>query len=90
MTSAVLKLETEIQKRIAGVAMFGSTLYKSNKGIIPGFPADRAKSWCNKTDGVCTTNSVIITAGHLSYSSSDINAAANWLVSNVKRMAESA
>jgi cutinase len=53
MTTSVPQLPIEIQKRIAGVALFGSTLNKQNKGLIPGFPSDRAKTWCNKSDGVC-------------------------------------
>jgi cutinase len=86
MTTAVPKLPLEVQKRIAGVALFGSTLNKQNKGLIPGFPSDRAKTWCNKSDGVCG-GGLNVNAGHLSYSNADLKAAGAWLAGNAQKLA---
>jgi cutinase len=47
------KLDASLKSKVAGVALFGSTLNKQYKGIIPNFPSDRAKTWCNASDGVC-------------------------------------
>jgi cutinase len=47
------KLDASLKAKVAGVALFGSTLNKQYKGIIPNFPAERAKTWCNASDGVC-------------------------------------
>lgn len=85
MSTSVPKLGKDIQARIAAVALFGSTLNKQNRGVIPGFASDRAKTWCNKNDGVCS-GQLNVNAGHLSYSKSDLNAAAVWMAGNGKKL----
>jgi cutinase len=49
MVRSVPKLDEGLKKKIAAVALFGSTLNKQYNGGIPGFPTDRAKTWCNKS-----------------------------------------
>jgi cutinase len=87
ITTAIAKLPIEIKSRIAGVALWGSTLNKQNKGLIPDFPADRAKTWCNKSDGVCG-GQLLINAGHLAYTQSQFKEATTWLAGNVQKLKE--
>jgi cutinase len=79
------KLDGSIKKKIAGVALFGSTLNKQYNGHIPNFPANKARTWCNKNDGVCG-GQLNVNAGHLAYSSNQINEAATYLANLAKKM----
>jgi len=77
-------LDAALKSKIAGVALFGDTRNQQDKGHIPNFPEERSKVWCNKSDGVCG-GQLNVNAGHLSYSSGDINAAATYLANLAKR-----
>jgi cutinase len=79
------KLNAQVKGRIAGVALFGDTRNKQDNGHIPNFAKDRSKVWCNSNDGVCG-GSLNVNAGHMSYSSSQINEAASYLAKMVKSL----
>jgi cutinase len=85
MVRTVPKLDANLKKKIAGVALFGSTLNKQYKGVIPDFPSDRAKTWCNKSDGVCG-GGLNVNAGHLSYNSKQYAEAATYLAQKAKSL----
>jgi cutinase len=80
------RLDAGLKAKVAGVALFGSTLNLQYGGRIPNFPKDKAKTWCNVTDGVCG-GQLLVNAGHLSYSNLQINEAATWLAGRAKRNA---
>jgi len=77
-------LDAGLKGNIAGVALFGDTRNSQDKGHIPNFPTERSKVWCNKDDGVCG-GQLNVNFGHLSYSSTDINAAATYLATLAKK-----
>jgi len=77
-------LDAALKGKIAGVALFGDTRNQQDKGHIPNFPTERSKVWCNKNDGVCDGN-LNVNAGHLSYSSTQINEAATYLAGLAKK-----
>jgi len=77
------KLTEQIKGRIAGVALFGDTRNKQDGGHIPHFPPERSKVWCNANDGVCD-GQLTVNAGHLSYSNTQMYAAADWLAGLAK------
>lgn len=83
MHNVVSKLNGNLKSKVAGVALFGDTRNKQDGGHIPNFPSQKSRVWCNKNDGVCG-GSLNVNAGHLSYSSSQINEAANWLAGLAK------
>ena len=83
MHNVVSKLDGGMKAKIAGVALFGDTRNKQDGGHIPNFPQERSRVWCNKSDGVCG-GGLNVNAGHLSYSSAQINEAATWLASRAK------
>jgi cutinase len=78
MHNVVAKLDAGLKSKVAGVALFGDTRNKQDGGHIPNFPTQKSRVWCNPSDGVCG-GGLNVNAGHLSYSSSQINEAANWL-----------
>jgi hypothetical protein len=53
MFNTVSKLPENIKSRVVGVALYGYTKNKQNKGVIPNYPADRVKVFCPPSDGVC-------------------------------------
>lgn len=76
-------LDAGLKAKIAGVALFGDTRNKQDKGHIPNFPEGKSKVWCNPSDGVCG-GALNVNAGHLSYSSTQINEAAKYLAGLAK------
>ncbi|KAF2430211.1 cutinase-domain-containing protein [Tothia fuscella] len=78
-------LSDEIKSKIAGVALFGDTRNKQDGGHIPNFPNEKARVWCNASDGVCG-GGLNVNAGHLSYSASQTGEAAKWLDERIKAM----
>jgi len=78
-------LDSSIKSKIAGVALFGDTRNAQDKGHIPNFPTERSKVWCNKSDGVCG-GGLMVNAGPLSYSNSQIREAATYLASQAKSL----
>lgn len=77
------KLSEEQKGKLAGVALFGDTRNKQDGGHIPNFPSGKSKVWCNPSDGVCG-GLLNVNAGHLAYSSSQINDAASYLAKLAK------
>jgi len=77
------QLDASIKSKVAGCALFGSTLNLQYGGKIPNFPRDKARTWCNVSDGVCG-GQLLVNAGHLSYSNTQINEAARWLAGKAK------
>jgi cutinase len=76
-------LDAGTKAKIVGVALFGDTRNKQDRGHIPGLAADKSKVWCNKSDGVCG-GGLNVNAGHLSYSGKQIREAATYLASKVR------
>jgi len=68
MLNAIESMTAEQKARIAGVVLFGYTKNKQENGEILGFPADKLKVFCRPDDGVCG-GALVVTAGHLGYSS---------------------
>jgi cutinase len=75
-------LDSGTKNKVVGVALFGDTRNKQDGGHIPNFPAAKSRVWCNPSDGVCG-GQLMVNAGHLSYSSAQINEAAKWLAGKV-------
>ena len=74
---------------LKGLVLFGDPF---NGAPIKGYPRDKIKDYCEPTDGVCE-GKLAISAGHLSYSSSnrggkgtDVANAAKWMNEQVKKV----
>lgn len=63
-------MDSAIKDQIAGVVTFGDTQFRADKGVIPNFPAEKLKVFCDPLghdtvcDGVLTA---AVLAPHLSY-----------------------
>lgn len=66
MVASVRRLSDDVKSRIAGVVLYGNTRNAQEGGKIPSFPAEKAKTYCNISDGVCG-GGLVVTAGHLTY-----------------------
>jgi cutinase len=76
------RLSPDILSRIVGVVLYGDTRNRQDNGIIPGFPVNRVRMFCNSNDGVCG-GKLVINAGHLAYAN-QIAAGANFLAESVR------
>jgi cutinase len=76
-------LDARTKAKIAGVALFGDTRNRQDRGHIPNFPSQRSRVWCKPGDGVCG-GQLLVNVGHLSYSARDIGQAATWLAGRAK------
>jgi cutinase len=85
MHNSVSRLNAQLKAKVAGVALFGDTRNKQDKGHIPNFPQDRSRVWCKRNDGVCG-GGLNVNAGHMSYSQSDISQAATYLAQKAKSL----
>lgn len=81
MVNAVSKLDATTQDRIAGVVLYGNTRNAQEGGKIPNFPDEKAKTYCNISDGVCG-GALLVTAGHLTYTR-DVGDAVQYLQSQI-------
>ena len=77
MVNAVSKLDSSVQERVAGVVLYGNTRNRQENGKIPNFPPEKAKTYCNASDGVCG-GALLVTAGHLTYTR-DVSSAVEYL-----------
>jgi cutinase len=92
---AVEQLSAGVKARIAGVVLYGDTQNKQSGGRIKGFPADRARVFCNgygdlkgkSKDGVCG-GGLMVNGGHMSYGAT-FNSAADWLSKKVNEFKRS-
>jgi cutinase len=66
MFNTVSKLPPDIKSRVVGVALYGYTKNKQNKGIIPNYPPENVKVFCPASDGVCG-GKLNVNAGHFTY-----------------------
>lgn len=66
MTASVRRLSAAVKDQIAGVVLYGSTRNEQEGGKIPDFPAEKALTFCNPSDGVCG-GALVVTPGHLTY-----------------------
>jgi cutinase len=86
---AIEQLSASVKGRIAGVVLYGDTQNKQSGGKIRGFPADRARVFCNgygdlkskSKDGVCG-GGLAVNGGHMAYSGT-FASAADWLAKKV-------
>jgi cutinase len=83
MHNVVSKLDAATKAKVAGVALFGDTRNKQDKGHIPNFPTERSRVWCKRNDGVCG-GGLNVNAGHMSYNQADISQAATYLAGRAK------
>jgi cutinase len=81
MVNAVSKLDSATQERIAGVVLYGNTRNRQENGKIPNFPPEKAKTYCNASDGVCG-GALLVTAGHLTYTR-DVKEAVQYLQTQI-------
>lgn len=81
MVNAVSKLDPSVQERVAGVVLYGNTRNKQENGKIPNFPPEKAKTYCNASDGVCG-GALLVTAGHLTYTR-DVKEAVSYLQTQI-------
>lgn len=82
MDNAIQGLPAAMQKKIAGVVLFGYTRNEQDNAQIPGYPKAQTKIFCAPGDMVCN-NTLTITAAHLSYAANAPDAA-KFLASMVK------
>jgi len=87
MVNAVSKLDSGVQDRIAGVVLYGNTRNRQEGGKIPDFPPEKAKTYCNASDGVCG-GALLVTAGHLTYTR-DVGDAVEYLQSQISAQGSS-
>jgi cutinase len=66
MNAAISKLDDATKTRIVGVVLFGYTKNAQNGGKIDDFPANKVKTFCSASDGVCG-GALLVTAGHFTY-----------------------
>ncbi|KAK3061789.1 hypothetical protein LTS18_005427 [Coniosporium uncinatum] len=66
MLNAIQAVPADVRDRILGVVLFGYTKNGQTRGSIPGYPQDRVKVFCSRSDGVCG-GALAVTAGHFSY-----------------------
>jgi cutinase len=88
MVNAVSKLDPSIQERVAGVVLYGNTRNRQEGGKIPDFPPEKAKTYCNASDGVCG-GALLVTAGHLTYTR-DVSDAVEYLQGQIEAQGSSA
>lgn len=82
-SNAIESLPSDVKDRIDAVVFFGYTKNLQNRGVIPGFPKDKLKVFCNFGDMVCS-GTLIITASHLTYNL-DVNSAVRFIEQKVRR-----
>jgi cutinase len=87
MVNAVSKLDPSIQERVAGVVLYGNTRNRQEGGKIPDFPPEKAKTYCNASDGVCG-GALLVTAGHLTYTR-DVSSAVQYLQGQISAQGSS-
>jgi cutinase len=82
MHRSVEALPRNVQRRIAGVVLFGDTKNKQDGGRIKNFPQEKTKIFCNKNDGVCS-GGLQVNAGHMAYKDAVVSGA-DWAAGQVK------
>lgn len=87
MVNAVSKLDASVQNRVAGVVLYGNTRNRQENGKIPNFPPEKAKTYCNASDGVCG-GALLVTAGHLTYTR-DVSSAVQYLQGQISAQGSS-
>jgi hypothetical protein len=82
--NAVSALPANIKSRVVGAVLYGYTKNAQNRGVIPNYPADRVKTFCPKSDGVCN-GGLNVNGGHFSYlSNGDIKLGTQFLVQRIR------
>jgi hypothetical protein len=79
-------LPRNIKGKIVGVVLFGDTGSQQNEksqGIIPNFPIEKSRAWCNVLAGGCKGKLRVNTAS-ITYSNLQMKEAADYLVMRVK------
>lgn len=66
INAAVEDLDSDIQDKVAGAVLYGSTRNAQTGGHIPNFPREKSITICAITDGVCG-GALLVTPGHLTY-----------------------
>jgi cutinase len=83
MHRSVESLTENIKSRIAGIVLYGDTQNVQDGGKIKNFPKEKVEVICSSSDGVCT-GVLLVTPGHLSYSTASIQEGADFLIARVK------
>ena len=85
MHGAVSSLDERTRSKLVAGVMFGDSMNGRHKGVIPNFPAEKIKEFCNAGDGICSPTIQGITAAHLAYASDGTaKKAADYLASQIK------
>lgn len=66
INGAIEDLDSDIQEKVAGAVLYGSTQNLQTGGHIPNFPEEKSLTICALTDGVCF-GTLVVTPGHLTY-----------------------
>jgi cutinase len=66
MHGTVGALPAALKSKIAAGVLFGDTKNKQDGGMVPNFPKDKVRIYCEKSDGVCW-GSLNVTNGHFVY-----------------------
>lgn len=82
MNAAVEDLDSDIQEKVAGVVLYGSTRNLQTGGHIPNFPREKSLTICAATDGVCF-GTLLVTPGHLTYAD-DVPDAVEYLAERIE------
>lgn len=86
MNGAVEDLDSDIQAKVAGVVLYGSTQNAQTGGHIPNFPRENSLTICALTDGVCG-GALLVTPGHLTYID-DVPDAVEYLAERVEALGD--
>jgi cutinase len=79
MHVTIPQLPPRVQSQIVAGVLFGDTQNKQSRASIKGFPNNRLRSFCAKSDGVCN-GMLNVNAGHVSYrESGDVKRAVDFL-----------
>jgi len=82
--NAVQRLPESLKNKIAGVVLYGYTKNKQNRSAIKGYPAEKTKVFCPKSDGVCN-GGLNVNAGHFSYlANGNIKEGYNFLAARIR------
>jgi cutinase len=66
MHNTVGSLPAALKNKIVAGVLFGDTKNKQDGSQVPGFPKDKVRIYCEKSDGVCW-GSLNVTNGHFVY-----------------------
>ncbi|KAK4164651.1 family 5 putative carbohydrate esterase [Cladorrhinum sp. PSN259] len=79
---AIATSSAAIREQIKAVVLFGWTKNEQNNGVIPNYPANRLKVYCESADLVCS-GTLIVTPAHSTYKDEAEGVAPQFLISKL-------